>query len=79
MSIKTKKDKEIWARPGQGYLFSHYFKLITTARLQMMMKGIANKFAGVERWGRISMVDRIDTRLIKTIKTLNGGVVQVRG
>ncbi len=45
----------------------------------MMMKGIADTFAGVERRGRISMVDRVDTRLIKTIKTLNGGAVQVRG
>ncbi len=35
----TKKDKEVWATSGQGYLFSQIFKPITTVRRQVTKKG----------------------------------------
>ncbi len=77
-SIKTKKTRKCGHSQTSVFVFT-YFKLITTARRQMIMKGIAGKTARVERGIRINMIDRVGKRLIKTIKTFNGGVIQVRG
>ncbi len=41
MNDATKNDKEIRAMSGQGNMFSHIFKPITTALCQVMIKGIA--------------------------------------
>ncbi len=71
--VSFKKDKEIWATSGQGYLFSQIFKPITTAHRQVTMKGITCTIERLERRLGINIVDRAGVRLIKTIETCKMG------
>ncbi len=73
LSHYYQKGKEVWATSGQGYLFSQFFKPITTARRQATMKGVACTVERIERWVSINIVDRAGVRLIKTIESWKGG------
>ncbi len=64
----TKKTR----KSGQGYLFSHIFKPITTARRQVTMKRIACTIERVGMEMSINIISRIDVRLIKAIETWKG-------
>ncbi len=55
------------------YFFSNIFKLITTARRQTTMKGIACTIERVEMRININIIGRNEARLSKTIETWRGG------
>ncbi len=67
-----KKNNEVWATSGQGYLLSRIFEPITTARHLVTMKGIVCTIERVERRVNINIVDGAGVRLIKTIDMERG-------
>ncbi len=64
-----KNGKESRATSERGYLYSQIFKPITTARHQVMMKGIA---CPIETRISINMVGRTEVMIIKTMETGRG-------